>query len=518
MADYLELRLIRTDGGTQPRAQINQDTVDEYAADMGAGATFPPVVVFYDGSEYWLADGFHRVAAARKLGSVDIEADIRPGTRRDAVLYSVGANAVHGMRRTNEDKRRAVMTLLNDAEWARWSDREIARRCGVTQPFVGRVRGETSDNCYQIAPAPRLAQRNGTTYTVNTANIGQRQPVHQPLPVTATATEEPTEQETYDYDRRQAEDAQAAGFNVPLPPPPAQPIEARQDSEPAAAYITLAQWRTMTDAQRAAALKATGPAQMNKQKNSNIEWAQWSWNPVTGCRHNCSYCYARDIAARFYPQGFEPSFLPSRLSMPRNTPVPASAAQDIGYKNVFTCSMADLFGRWVPREWIEAVLQVVADNPQWNFLFLTKFPIRLAEFDFPANAWLGTTVDAQARVANAERAFSKVRGGVKWLSCEPLLEPLRFTSLDMFDWVVIGGASGSTQTPEFRPPRAWVESLEAQARRAGCKVYEKTNLLERIREYPGVETAAPVNVPDAFKMTYLQRDVLTPTAYQEEFV
>jgi protein gp37 len=178
--------------------------------------------------------------------------------------------------------------------------------------------------------------------------------------------------------------------------------------------------------------------------------------------------------------------------------------------------MADLFGRWVPREWIEAVLQVVADNSQWNFLFLTKFPIRLAEFDFPANAWLGTTVDAQARVANAERAFSKVRGGVKWLSCEPLLEPLRFNSLEMFDWVVIGGASSSTQTPEFHPPRAWVESLEAQARRAGCKVYEKTNLLERIREYPGQADAAPVNVPDAFKMTYLQRDVLTPIEYQQE--
>jgi protein gp37 len=86
-----------------------------------------------------------------------------------------------------------------------------------------------------------------------------------------------------------------------------------------------------------------------------------------------------------------------------------------------TCSLA----RWltysvagVPREWIEAVLEQVAANPQWTFLFLTKFPQRLAEFDFPINAWVGTTVDAQARVRNAEVAFAKVRATVRWLSLE----------------------------------------------------------------------------------------------------
>lgn len=284
-------------------------------------------------------------------------------------------------------------------------------------------------------------------------------------------------------------------------------------------YYTLDQWRMMSEAEQWSALNAprNRNAKMNSQDGDNIEWALWSWNPVTGCLHNCSYCYARDIADRFYTQKFAPSFIPGRLSAPANTPVPAEAARNLGHKNVFTCSMADLFGRWVPREWIEAVLQTVADNPQWNFLFLTKFPVRLSEFEFPANAWLGTTVDAQARVANAERAFSKVRGGVKWLSCEPLLEPLTFSSLDMFDWVVIGGASKSTQTPEFRPPREWVQHLEGQARRAGCKVYEKTNLLERIKEYPGQTDAQPVNVPDEFKMTYLQRDVLKPSEYQHEF-
>src|SRR5262249_28787688 len=234
--------------------------------------------------------------------------------------------------------------------------------------------------------------------------------------------------------------------------------------------------------------------------NVNIEWALWSWNPVTGCLHNCPYCYARDIADRFYDQKFAPSLWPGRLKAPQNTPFPEQkAAEWVGHKNVFVCSMADLFGRWVPAEWIEAVLSEVRAAPQWNFLFLTKFPIRMAEFDFPENAWVGTTVDCQARVANAEKAFRKVKAGVKWLSCEPLIEPLKFTSLSIFQWVVIGGASRSAQTPEWHPPRAWVNDLEAAAAAARCQVYEKTNLLERIRQYPGVEQARPSQAPEPLR-------------------
>lgn len=230
-----------------------------------------------------------------------------------------------------------------------------------------------------------------------------------------------------------------------------------------------------------------GTANLNPQETDNIEWAKWSWNPVTGCLHNCPYCYARDIANRFYVEKFVPTFRPERLGAPLRQRVPAQAEQELGYRNIFTCSMADLFGKWVPAEWIEAVLDVVREAPHWNFLFLTKFPLRLSEFDFPQNAWLGTTVDCQARVKFAEKSFAKVRGGVKWLSVEPLLEPLHFESLEMFDWVVIGGASSSSQTPEWHPPRRWVDDLEAAARAAGCMVYEKTNLQARLREYPGWE-------------------------------
>lgn len=254
----------------------------------------------------------------------------------------------------------------------------------------------------------------------------------------------------------------------------------------------------------------------NRQVSDNIEWARWSWNPVTGCLHDCSYCYARDIANRFYPEGFAPTFHPERLGAPAATRVPAAAANEPAERQVFVCSMADLFGRWVPREWIDAVLERVRANPQWTYLFLTKFPNRLAEFDFPDHCWVGTSIDAQARIPNAERALRGVRAGARWYSCEPLLEPLRFSDLSFIDWIVVGGASESRQTPAFRPPRAWVLDLERQADAADCRVYEKTNLWERRREYPGVALAPATNVPAVFKMRYLQRDVIEPAAYAVE--
>ena len=277
---------------------------------------------------------------------------------------------------------------------------------------------------------------------------------------------------------------------------------ADEPDAPAPEYVTLDAWGGMSAAERKRCLQpAASDKKFNGQgDNENIEWALWSWNPVTGCRHDCPYCYARDIAQRFYDQKFEPSLWPGRLWAPRNTPFPeARATEWMGHKNVFTCSMADLFGRWVPQEWIEVVLSVVRDAPQWNFLFLTKFPQRMAEFSFPANAWVGTSVDCQARVSNAERAFRRIEAGVKWLSCEPLIEPLVFSDLGAFDWVVLGGASASSRTPEWHPPRAWVNAIEAEAKRAGVKVYEKSNLLARIKEYPGLDTAAVEQAPEPLR-------------------
>jgi len=239
---------------------------------------------------------------------------------------------------------------------------------------------------------------------------------------------------------------------------------------------------------------------LNKQTGDSIDWAKWSLNTVTGCLHGCEYCYARDIAMRFNPDGFKPMFHPHRLAAPQNTNVPDES--DPSFKNVFVDSMADLFGQWMPAEWIEATIEMARQNPQWTFLALTKFPIRAAEFEYPANWWMGSTVDAQARVDNAEKAFAKIKCKTKWLSCEPLLTPLKFKRLDLFDWVVIGGASRSTLTPEWKPPFAWTNDLYNQARAAGLKVYMKTNLGVdddcRVKEFPWSEPEEK-QLPDQFR-------------------
>jgi len=216
--------------------------------------------------------------------------------------------------------------------------------------------------------------------------------------------------------------------------------------------------------------------------NDSIEWALWTWNPVTGCKHGCQYCYARDIANRFYKEKFEPTFRPERLAAPKNTKVPKDATT--GEKNVFVVSMGDLFGNWVPEDWIEQILNSAKTNPQWNFLFLTKNPIRLLEFKFPSNSWVGTTIDTQARVQNAMDVFSKLKAPVKFFSCEPLQEELTFKSLKMIDWIIIGGKSKSSGEPAEQPKWEWVEKLQFQARKDNVKIYFKPNLQTRPKEYP----------------------------------
>jgi len=172
----IDVAKIRLDGGTQPRAELRYDIIDDYAEEMRQGAVFPDVTVFFDGSDYWLADGFHRVHAARRAGKGAINADVRQGTRRDAVLYSVGVNSEHGLRRTNDDKRRAVTTLLQDDEWRRWSDNEIARRCKVSPSTVGKYRQEFSLSKSNSENNQRTyTTKHGTPATMETSNIGRSQ-------------------------------------------------------------------------------------------------------------------------------------------------------------------------------------------------------------------------------------------------------------------------------------------------------------------------------------------------------
>ena len=111
------LTAILTDAACQARVKIRPGVVRDYRRAMAeqigeGGLRFPPIVLFTDGQHYWLADGFHRILAARDAGLSEFPADVRPGTERDALLFSISCNGAHGLPRTNADKRKAVTLLL----------------------------------------------------------------------------------------------------------------------------------------------------------------------------------------------------------------------------------------------------------------------------------------------------------------------------------------------------------------------------------------------------------------------
>jgi len=166
----MKLTEIKVDGGLQSRSKINEEVIKEYTEVIRNDGKMPPVIVFNDGTTYHLADGWHRYFAHKQAGFADIEADIREGTRRDAVLYSVGANNSHGLRRTNADKKKAVMTLLEDFEWSEWNNAEIAKACGVSAMFVGNLR----KNLDKEVPKIRKVKRGDTEYELDTTNLGTK--------------------------------------------------------------------------------------------------------------------------------------------------------------------------------------------------------------------------------------------------------------------------------------------------------------------------------------------------------
>jgi len=294
---------------------------------------------------------------------------------------------------------------------------------------------------------------------------------------------------------------------------------------------------------------------MNKTK---IEWADYTWNPVTGCLHGCKYCYARKIAHRFggytvgggytrhepfsgetrvldepllivrendkvykapYPYDFLPTFHRYRLDEPQKVKTPSK---------IFSVSMGDLFGNWVPDEWIDEVF-TACFNADWHtYYFLTKNPARyeraIARYDGEERGfdievwdhiWFGATVTCQEdtdRLAD----LMKFREGRKFASIEPLLGPMDIrrylqgrwspdyekrcwhliqkydgrvtdaTSVILkprLDWVIIGAQTG----PGAKPPKPeWVQDIIDQCRAAGVPVFLKDNLKwpVKIQEWP----------------------------------
>jgi hypothetical protein len=136
----LKLSQIVIDKGTQTREAIDQKTVTEYAEVIMNKDTLPPLVVFYDGINYYLADGFHRYFAYKQTVTPDVEVEVINGTLRNAQEYALGTNDKHGLKRTNGDKRNAVLIALNDLEWSLLTNREIGKLCRVSHTFVNAIK------------------------------------------------------------------------------------------------------------------------------------------------------------------------------------------------------------------------------------------------------------------------------------------------------------------------------------------------------------------------------------------
>ena len=175
---------IRIDGGTQIRKKLNKDKVNEYAEQMTDGETFPPITVFFDGSSYWLASGFHRLFANKLNGKETISAEVKDGTVDDATLFALGDNK-HGLNMTAEDYRRSIEIMLEHPKWKKWSNVQIAKHIGVSAMTVGRVKKEREPD----APAKKTyVDKHGNESTMDTSNIGKK----------AQPKDEATDEENYD--------------------------------------------------------------------------------------------------------------------------------------------------------------------------------------------------------------------------------------------------------------------------------------------------------------------------------
>jgi len=206
---------IRIDGGTQMRAELHDETVVDYANAMNEGVEFPAIIVFDDGSNHWLADGFHRLHAAKKAGSKSIIADIRVGTKDAAFWFAASANAAHGRPRTQADKRKTLSNVLSHPDSSAMSDREIAKRCCVGRELVAEIRKVIhvgNDKYDRTFTHPKT----GKPATMDTAKIGKH--------AAPVAPPEPEEgQDSGDEAWPVANSAPAQQRPAQAPPTPAKP-------------------------------------------------------------------------------------------------------------------------------------------------------------------------------------------------------------------------------------------------------------------------------------------------------
>jgi len=221
---------------------------------------------------------------------------------------------------------------------------------------------------------------------------------------------------------------------------------------------------------------------MNRTK---IEWADFTWNPITGCTRGCTYCYARRMAYRLrgrygYPQDdpFAVTFHEDRLHEPSQRMKPAK---------IFTCSMGEMFDPKAEWMWIQRIFTVMRLTPHHTFQVLTKQIQNVLDRDWniPNNCWLGISVDGKYTDDSMFHYLLNIKAKVKFVSFEPLLGqiPDLDPNLTDIDWVIIGAQTGPGAVP---PEKEWVEDIIREARIEDVPVFLKDNLYwhEQVREWP----------------------------------
>ena len=224
---------------------------------------------------------------------------------------------------------------------------------------------------------------------------------------------------------------------------------------------------------------------------TKIDWCDATWNPVTGCLHKCEYCYARGIAQRFgfgivplwnnglsilnepmrregriqpYPFDFRPTLHRYKLEEPQHWRKP---------RNIFVCSMADLFGEWVPDDWIKAVFDACAAAPQHRYLFLTKNPKRVARLN--NSGLLPKTIDCWWGASTPHKGDSFNFGFHSFVSIEPIMEDFTGAKQCHAEWVIIGAETGNRKGKVI-PKKDWITSFVEDCADHGTTVFMKESL------------------------------------------
>lgn len=225
---------------------------------------------------------------------------------------------------------------------------------------------------------------------------------------------------------------------------------------------------------------------------TNIDWPglTHTWNPIFGCEHGCTYCYARKVAETRLKGDFKPRLHAERLKDPE--------LKSKKHRVVFVGSMSDMWGAWVPAEWINKVLDVIKENPQHTFMFLTKNPARYQEFFIPDNAWIGASITGEDHNVDRNRVQQlELGGGVdsdgmdtkRFLSIEPLLGPigagLGFFERPKIQLMIAGLLTGGKQ--QF-PKQEWLADILFLRKVLPFPMtYFKKSLLSALQKYTGSE-------------------------------